>query len=120
MLLASLARRRLSTWLDHRAARWPATRNPHLFINTYTAVRAGTVSHHYVPQTVGMAIQQIREDRILHEALATGGDVRRLCDLFGHLSGSRAPLHRRPRPPGPRRPHRQAWDTSGAAPRHHG
>ena len=46
-------------------------------------MRAGTVSHHYVPQTVGMAIQQIREDRILHEALATGGDVRRLCDLFG-------------------------------------
>ena len=36
-----------------------------------------------VLQTVGMAIQQIREDRILHEALATGGDVRRLCDLFG-------------------------------------
>ena len=46
-------------------------------------MRAGTVSHHYVLQTVGMAIQQIREDRILHEALATGGDVRRLCDLFG-------------------------------------
>jgi len=72
VLLAGPARRRLSTWLDHRAARWPATRNPHLFINTYTAVRAGTVSHHYVLQTVGMAIQQIREDRILHEALATG------------------------------------------------
>jgi hypothetical protein len=83
VLLAGLARRRLSTWLDHRAARWPATRNPHLFINTYTAVRAGTVSHHYVLQTVGMGIQQIREDRILHETLATGGDVRRLCDLFG-------------------------------------
>ena len=46
-------------------------------------MRAGTVSHHYVLQTVAMAIQQIREDRILHEALATGGDVRRLCDLFG-------------------------------------
>lgn len=44
---------------------------------------AGTVSHHYVLQTVGMAIQQIREDRILHEALVTGGDVRQLCDLFG-------------------------------------
>jgi hypothetical protein len=46
-------------------------------------VRAGIVSHHYVLQTVAMAIQQIREDRILHEALATGGDVRRLYDLFG-------------------------------------
>jgi hypothetical protein len=47
-------------------------------------VRAGTVSHHYVLQTVAMAIQQIREDRILHEALATGGDVRRLCDLSAY------------------------------------
>ena len=25
----------------------------------------------------------MREDRILHEARATGGDVRRICDLFG-------------------------------------
>ena len=83
MLLASLARRRLSAWLDHRAARWPVTRNPHLFINTYTAVRGAAVSCSYVRETVGMAVQPIREDRILHEALATGGDVRRLCDLFG-------------------------------------
>lgn len=27
--------------------------------------------------------QRIREDRILHEAIATHGDVCRLCDLFG-------------------------------------
>jgi hypothetical protein len=107
VLLAGLARRRLSTWLDHRAARWPATRNPHLFINTYTAVRAGTVSHHYVLQTVAMAIQQIREDRILHEALATGGDVRRLatCSAFPWQPRSVTPPSSTPRtrpaaPPG--------------------
>jgi hypothetical protein len=28
-------------------------------------------------------VQAIREDRILHEAHATKGDVRHLCDLFG-------------------------------------
>lgn len=27
--------------------------------------------------------QALREDRILHEIHATGGDVRRVCDLFG-------------------------------------
>lgn len=27
--------------------------------------------------------QALREDRIVHEIHATGGDVRRLCDLFG-------------------------------------
>jgi hypothetical protein len=30
-----------------------------------------------------MPVRRIREDRILHEAHATGGDVRKLCDLFG-------------------------------------
>ena len=31
----------------------------------------------------GLSPTAIREDRILHEALATRGDVRRLTDLFG-------------------------------------
>ncbi|MFG1879539.1 hypothetical protein ACGFIV_32365 [Sphaerisporangium sp. NPDC049003] len=83
ILLAALARRRLTAWLDHRAARWPTTLNPHLFINVYTAVRTGQVSTVYVNEKVGMRVQRIREDRILHEAHATGGDTRRLCDLFG-------------------------------------
>lgn len=30
-----------------------------------------------------MSTQAIREDRILDELHATGGDVRRICDLFG-------------------------------------
>jgi hypothetical protein len=39
---------------------------------------------HRIPDaTVGMPVRRIREDRILHEANATRGDVRRLCDLFG-------------------------------------
>lgn len=28
-------------------------------------------------------VQALRSDRILHEAIASGGDPRRLCDLFG-------------------------------------
>ena len=31
----------------------------------------------------GLSPQALREDRILHECHATGGDVRRICDLFG-------------------------------------
>jgi hypothetical protein len=30
-----------------------------------------------------MTVQEAREDRILHELHATGGDLRRICDMFG-------------------------------------
>jgi hypothetical protein len=83
ILLAVPVRQRLTAWLDHRASRWPATLNPHLFINVRTAVRTGQVSSLYITQAAGIPVQRIREDRILHEAHATSGDVRRLCDLFG-------------------------------------
>jgi hypothetical protein len=83
ILLAAPVRQRLGNWLDRRATRWPVTCNPHLFVNVYTPVRTGPVSNVYVKKKVGMRVRQIREDRILHEAYATGGDTRRLCDLFG-------------------------------------
>lgn len=83
ILLAPAARTRLATWLDHRAHRWPSSRNPYLFVNAYTAVRTSPTSHLWVTKTLGMSPQAIREDRILHEAIATEGDIRRLCDLFG-------------------------------------
>jgi hypothetical protein len=81
--LATPVRHRLTAWLDHRAQRWPATANPHLFINIQTAARTTPVSGVWIRDTLGMPAQAIREDRILHEATATGGDIRRLCDLFG-------------------------------------
>ncbi|MGH3480900.1 MAG: hypothetical protein ACRDQD_29235 [Nocardioidaceae bacterium] len=81
--LAEPVQTRIAAWLDHRARRWPRTINPHLFINTYTGVRAGPVSHPWINQTIGVSAQAVREDRILHEAIATGGDIRRLVDLFG-------------------------------------
>jgi integrase len=83
ILLAAPVRERLTAWLDYRGRRWPTTLNPHLFINTYTAVRTSQVNHRYLTKAIGIAIQKIREDRILNEAHATGGDTRRLCDLFG-------------------------------------
>jgi hypothetical protein len=83
ILLAPPARERLAAWLDHRAQRWPATANPHLLINAKTAVRTGQVSHLWINKTLGLPAQAVREDRILDEAIATGGDLRRLGDLFG-------------------------------------
>ncbi len=81
--LAEPVQQRITAWLDHRARRWPRTINPHLFINTYTGVRTGPVSHLWINQTIGLSAQAVRDDRILHEAIATGGDIRRLVDLFG-------------------------------------
>lgn len=83
IVLAPPVRERLTAWLDYRGDRWPVSVNPHLFINTKSGVRTGHVSNVWINTTLGMPCQTIREDRILHEAIATGGDVRRLCDLFG-------------------------------------
>jgi hypothetical protein len=58
-----------------------------LFINWYTAVRESPVSRPWISHTLGISPQAVREDRILDEALATRGDVRRLCDLFGLTVG---------------------------------
>ncbi len=85
--LAGPVRERLAAWLDERARRWPATVNPHLFINWYTAVRETPVSSPWISHTLGISPQAVREDRILDEALATRGDIRRLCDLFGLTVG---------------------------------
>ena len=68
-------------WLDHRARTWPNTINAHLLINQRTAPRLlppdAVVGSERAPP------QALREDRILQEIHATGGDVRRICDLFG-------------------------------------
>jgi hypothetical protein len=37
----------------------------------------------WIRNQLGMPGDHIRQDRILDEAHATGGDLRALCDLFG-------------------------------------
>ena len=73
---------RLAAWLDHRAHTWPATINPHLFINRRTGPRLTPVSRSFPLSHVSLASQTLREDRILDEVRATGGDIRRICELF--------------------------------------
>lgn len=74
---------RLSAYLDHRSKTWPATLNAHLFVNRKTAPRTTPVSRNFPWIAAQLKPQALREDRILQEIHATGGDVRRICDLFG-------------------------------------
>jgi hypothetical protein len=74
---------RLSAWLDHRTRTWPATANPHLFINRRTAPRLVPGGPSFPWKHSRIRPRALREDRILHEIHATGGDVRRIYDLFG-------------------------------------
>jgi hypothetical protein len=37
----------------------------------------------WITHRLGISARALREDRILHELHPTGGDIRRLCDLFG-------------------------------------
>ncbi|MEP7740442.1 hypothetical protein ABKW28_22590 [Nocardioides sp. 31GB23] len=83
ILLAEPVRVRLNAWLDHRNKRWPTTGNPYVFINSRNSNRTAPVGGRWLTLATGIPIHLMREDRILHEARATGGDVRRICDLFG-------------------------------------
>lgn len=80
--LADPARVRLTAWLDHRGRTWPNTLNEHLLINQRTAPRLRPIGKGYWQRT-SVRPQALREDRILQEIHTTGGDVRRICDLFG-------------------------------------
>lgn len=81
--LARPVRARLAAWLDHRNRTWPATINPHLLINRKSAPRATPPGSRYPWTGLAVRPQALREDRILAEIHATGGDPRRICDLFG-------------------------------------
>lgn len=83
ILLATPVRERIAAWLDHRNQRWPATTNPHLFINYRNANRSHPVGPTWITNQLGMPGQTIRQDRILDEAFATRGDMRQVIDLFG-------------------------------------
>ena len=81
--LAKPVRVRLTAWLDHRAKRWPETKNPYLLVTIQTAPRLSPPSRNFPWRKAGVTAQALRTDRILYEVEQTGGDVRRVCDLFG-------------------------------------
>jgi hypothetical protein len=92
--LAPAVCERIAAWLDHRNSRWPNTANPHLFVHFRSATTLGPVGAEWLRLTLGVPVRALREDRILNEAHATQGDVRRLVDLFG-LSANAASRYTR-------------------------
>ena len=83
VLLADPVRERLDAYLGHRSDRWPDTANAHLFVNYRNAGGTRPVTPWWVRKRLGMSPLAVRQDRILDEAHASGGDVRLVCDLFG-------------------------------------
>ncbi len=83
ILLAGPVKTRLAAYLDYRHQRWPASSNPHFFIHYLSALATYPVRYSWVNDRLGLPASAIRQDRILDEATAAGGDLRRICDLFG-------------------------------------
>jgi hypothetical protein len=81
--LADPVRVRLTAWLDDRARRWPDSINPHLFVSLKSGPRLTPIGLQFPWTDTNLKPQALREDRILQEIHATGGDIRRICDLFG-------------------------------------
>jgi integrase len=81
--LAEPVRVRLATYLCHRNSRWPNTANPHLFVHVHTAGGVKPPTHNWVADKLRICPRSIRTDRIVQEVEATGGDIRRICDMFG-------------------------------------
>lgn len=81
--LAAPVLTRLAAWLDYRTRTWPACANPHLLVSRRTAPRLVPVGVNFPWIKSTVRPRALRQDRILHEIHATGGDVRRICDLFG-------------------------------------
>ncbi len=54
-----------------------------MFVHQHNAGNLEPAGRLWIARTLGMAPSALRADRILDEAIATGGDARRPCDLFG-------------------------------------
>jgi integrase len=83
--LGDLTYRAMRAWLGHRRATWPHSPNPHVLISRRTALGTGPACHEFVRFSLGdsgFSIDQIRADRILHEALTAGPDPLHLSLVF--------------------------------------
>ena len=76
----------ITIYLDYRHNRWPSTSNPHLLLTRRTAHEHGPVSQYWLSgrlHGLPATLRQLREDRILDEARAAGGDPLHLAAMFG-------------------------------------
>lgn len=84
VLLADPVRSRLATYLDYRSRSFPRSANPHLFLTTRCANGLNSAGVRWLNLKIDITggAQAVREDRILDEAHASRGDIRRICDMF--------------------------------------
>jgi len=82
--LGELTRHALLAWLGYRYATWPDTANRHVLVSRISALGTRPVSPDYLDkhQLHGISLEQIRRDRILQEALASGADPVHLALVF--------------------------------------
>lgn len=84
--LDSFTQEAITAYLKYRRNRWPRTSNPHLFISTVRAHDGAPVDSHWLQRLFhGLATTptQLRQDRYLEEARATGADPLHLAVVFG-------------------------------------
>lgn len=67
------------------AARWLTMPQ---FLSQTTACGVEPGSHVWINDVLAMSARRPRKDRLVHEAEATGGDPRCICDLFGLSVGA--------------------------------
>ncbi len=81
--LAAPVRTRLAAWLGHRNRTWPATANPHLPSTDAPRHASSPAARPFRGRKAASAHGPCAKTASLHEIHATGGDVRRIYDLFG-------------------------------------
>jgi hypothetical protein len=90
--LGEFVHQALLAWLQQRQANWPHTPNRHVLVSAVTATGTAPVSDYYLSWHLllrGVQLEQIRGDRVLHEALAVRADPLHLAAMF-HLSTATA------------------------------
>ena len=73
-------------WLTQRRERWPASANPHLLVTYKSVYSLGPASTGYITgifKPLPTTAADLRADRLLDEARASGRDPLRLAQLFG-------------------------------------
>ena len=84
--LDALTREHFVAWLEHRRAMWPHTANPHLLVTSRSAGRVVPAGQTYVKGAVAglpITLSGLRTDRLVCEALDSGGDALRIALMFG-------------------------------------
>ena len=76
----------IRSYLDFRGTRWPATASPYLLVTRKTAHTGEPVSRFWMNRlfrNLPVTVEQLRDDRIVEEALAGRADPLHLAAVFG-------------------------------------